>query len=161
MRSPEGAACPPKLEERRQKATSGGFSQNETAIPHFAPAPCGLLAAQAQAFLALEEAAEFPRQLEGQTLGLTMSSIKRTIEVDDETAAALESRAAEAGLSISELLTEIARQSAPAEISAAELTELDGQWAAIEAGEPTVSHEQIARWLDAWGTPSFRPRDDR
>ncbi len=90
-----------------------------------------------------------------------MPAIKRTIEVDDETAVALESRAAEAGLSIAELLAEIARQSAPAEISPAELAELDRQWAAIEAGEPTVPHGQIARWLDAWGTPGFRPWNDQ
>lgn len=89
-----------------------------------------------------------------------MPAIKRTIEVDDETAAALESRAAEAGLSVAELLAEIARQSAPAEISAAELAELDRQWAAIEVGEPTVPR-QIARWLDAWGTPGFRPWNDQ
>ena len=57
---------------------------------------------------------------------------KRTIEVDDATAVALETRAAEAA-------------------------ELDRQWAAIKAGEPTVPHEDVVRWLDTWGTPRFRP----
>ena len=57
---------------------------------------------------------------------------KRTIEVDDATAVALETRAAE-------------------------VAEFDRQWAAIKAGEPTVSHENVVRWLDTWGTPRFRP----
>jgi predicted transcriptional regulator len=87
-----------------------------------------------------------------------MTATKRTIEVDDATAAALESRAAEIGLSVPELLTEmVALQSAPVEVTSAELTELERQWASIESGEPTVPHEDVVRWLDSWGTPSFRP----
>jgi len=87
-----------------------------------------------------------------------MTTIKRTIDVDAVTAAALESRAAEAGLSVSELLADmVARQREPAEASLAELTKLDRQWAAIKAGEPTVPHEDVVRWLDTWGTPRFRP----
>jgi predicted transcriptional regulator len=38
-----------------------------------------------------------------------------------------------------------------------ELDELDRQWAAIKAGEPTVAHDDVVRWLDTWGAPSFRP----
>ncbi len=84
-------------------------------------------------------------------------SARRTIEVDDATAAALESRAAETGRSVADLLAEmVACQNAPAEISSAELADLDRQWAAIEAGEPTVSHSDVVRWLDTWGTPGFR-----
>lgn len=83
---------------------------------------------------------------------------KRTIEVDDATAAALESRAAEVGLSVAELLAEmVAAQGAPSVLSGAEMTELDQQWAAIKAGAPTVAHDEIVRWLDTWGTPRFRP----
>jgi hypothetical protein len=37
------------------------------------------------------------------------------------------------------------------------LDELDRQWAAIKAGEPTVAHDDVVRWLDTWGTPGFRP----
>ena len=85
-----------------------------------------------------------------------MSAIKRTIEVDDVTAAALESRAAESGLSVSELLAEmVARQRASAEAGSAEMAELDRQWAAIKAGEPTVPHGDVVRWLDTWGTSRF------
>ena len=46
---------------------------------------------------------------------------------------------------------------AAAELAHAELTDLDRQWAAIKAGEPTVAHEEVVRWLDTWGTPRFRP----
>ena len=87
-----------------------------------------------------------------------MTAAKRTIDVDAATAAALESRAAEAGLSVSELLAEIV---APAEASPADMAKLDRQWAAIKAGEPTVPHEDVVRWLDTWGTPRFKPWNSR
>lgn len=83
---------------------------------------------------------------------------KRSIEVDDTTAAALESRAAEVGLSVAELLAEIvAAAGIAAESTDADLAELDRQWAAIKSGEPTVAHDDVVRWLDSWGTPRFRP----
>jgi predicted transcriptional regulator len=77
----------------------------------------------------------------------------RTIEVDDATAAALETRAAEVGLSVAELLAEIV--GAGEKLPDAELAALDRQWAAIKAGEPTTPHENVVRWLDTWGTPRF------
>jgi predicted transcriptional regulator len=87
---------------------------------------------------------------------------KRTIEVDDTTAAALERRAAEAGVSVSDLLAEIvARGNDDAEASPSDVAELDRQWALIKAGEPTVPHERVVRWLDTWGTPAFRPWTNR
>jgi len=85
----------------------------------------------------------------------------RTIEVDDATAAALESRAAEAGLSVGELLAEMIAVAGASRLSAEEMTELDRQWEAIKAGEPTVAHDDVVRWLDTWGTSSFRPWKDR
>jgi predicted transcriptional regulator len=82
---------------------------------------------------------------------------KRTIEIDDATATALELRAAEVGLSVPELLAEmIGVQGARAELSDSEVTDLDRQWAAIKAGESTVPHDDVVRWLDTWGTPGFR-----
>ena len=91
-----------------------------------------------------------------------MTARKRAIEVDDTTAAALETRAAEAGVSVSELLADlVALQRRPAQVSSEELAELDRQWAAIKSGEPTVSHEDVVRWLDTWGTPAYRPWADR
>jgi predicted transcriptional regulator len=84
------------------------------------------------------------------------------IEVDEATASALESCAAERGVSVSELIAGMtALQSAPVRISSEELDELDRQWAAIKAGEPTVPHEDVARWLRTWGTPAFRPWHNR
>jgi len=86
-----------------------------------------------------------------------MSARKRTIEVDDATAVALESRAAEVGLSVPELLAEmVAQGAASVQASQAEIAELDRQWTAIKAGEPTVSHDDVVRWLDTWGTPGFK-----
>ena len=88
--------------------------------------------------------------------------MKRIIEVDQATAAALEKRAAESGVTVSELLAGlVARHREPVEVSPAELSELDRQWAAIKAGEPTVPHDRVVRWLDTWGTPDFRPWNSR
>jgi hypothetical protein len=91
-----------------------------------------------------------------------MTAMKRIIEVDDATATALETRAAEAGLSVPELLAEmVALHIAPVEAPFAELAVLDRQWAAISASEPTVPHEDVVRWLETWGTPGFRPWRDK
>lgn len=91
-----------------------------------------------------------------------MPTTKRTIEVDDTTAVALESRAADAGLSVSQLLADwAAPQRESAAVSADDLAELDRQWTAIKAGEPTMPHQDVVRWLDTWGTPAFRPWSDR
>jgi len=82
----------------------------------------------------------------------------RRIEVDAETAAALEAPAAEVGLSVRELLAEmVGLEKTPAKLSGEELGDLDRQWAAIKAGEPTVAHDDVVRWLDTWGTSDFRP----
>jgi predicted transcriptional regulator len=80
-----------------------------------------------------------------------------TIEVDQATADALRTRAAERGISVAEFLAEVASESAPVAVSAADIAELDRRWAKIAAGEPTVPHEEVVRWLDTWGTPAFKP----
>lgn len=98
----------------------------------------------------------------------------RSIEVDEATADTLEARAAERGVSVSDLLAGLAalEQSSPADLEAMRLAseeaqspdalqELDQRWAAVEAGEPTVAHDKIVRWLETWGTPAFRPWADR
>jgi predicted transcriptional regulator len=82
-----------------------------------------------------------------------MSATKRTIELDDATAVALESRAAEIGLSVPELLADmVAMEGTSTKLSHVEMTELDRQWAAIKAGEPTVAHDDVVRWLGTWAT---------
>jgi predicted transcriptional regulator len=84
------------------------------------------------------------------------------IEVDEATAATLKTRAAEHGLSVSELVAEMtALQDAVVVLSAEDIGELDRQWAAIKAGESTVPHEDVTRWLQTWGTPGFKPWHDR
>ncbi|MGA2941316.1 MAG: hypothetical protein ABSE50_04720 [Xanthobacteraceae bacterium] len=84
----------------------------------------------------------------------------RTIEVDDATATALETRAAEVGLSVPELLAEMVAVKGAANLSRDEVDDLDRQWAAIKAGAPTVAHDDVVRWLDTWGTSGFRPWND-
>jgi predicted transcriptional regulator len=87
---------------------------------------------------------------------------KRTIEVDEATAIALQGRADAQGVSVSELVAGmIAITGTPVGLSSAELAELDRQWASIESGEATVPHEQVANWLKTWGTPAFKPWRDQ
>ena len=81
-----------------------------------------------------------------------------TVELDETTAAKLKKRAAAEGLSVSELIAGMtALQSTPIALSSDDLAALDRQWAAIKSGERTVPHEEVARWLETWGTPAFRP----
>jgi predicted transcriptional regulator len=53
------------------------------------------------------------------------------------------------------------QKSASVRLSPEEINELDRKWAAIKAGEPTMAHDDVARWLDTWGTPNFRPWQDQ
>lgn len=86
-----------------------------------------------------------------------MSGKTQTIEVDEATADALEARAAECGVSVAQLLADIAAESGPVTVEAGEIAELDRRWAAIEAGEATIPHDEVVRWLETWGIPAFRP----
>jgi predicted transcriptional regulator len=80
----------------------------------------------------------------------------RKIEVDGATAETLEARAAERGLSVAELVAEMTTLQEQATVSPEALAELDRQWAAIKAGEPTVPHDNVVQWLETWGTPGFK-----
>jgi predicted transcriptional regulator len=90
-----------------------------------------------------------------------MTSKTYTIEVDEATADALKTRAAERGVSVAQLLADVAVESGPVTVDADEIAELDRRWAAIEAGETTVPHDEVVRWLETWGTPAFRPWRER
>jgi hypothetical protein len=46
------------------------------------------------------------------------------------------------------------------ELSESDVAELERQWAAIEAGQPTVPHERVVLWLRTWGSPAFRAWQD-
>jgi hypothetical protein len=86
----------------------------------------------------------------------------RRIEVDVETADMLEARAAERGLSVSDLIAEMTAIHGSAAIPPRdEIAELDRQWEVIKSGEATVPHEKVVRWLQTWGTPSHRPWNNR
>jgi predicted transcriptional regulator len=41
------------------------------------------------------------------------------------------------------------------------LAELERRWAAVQAGEKTVPNDAVVRWLETWGSPSFRPWRDQ
>ena len=85
-----------------------------------------------------------------------MPAKTETIEVDSETAALLKARAAERGISVADVVAELVPPSDD------ELTaELDRRLAAIEAGEPTVPHDEVRAWLRTWGTPEFKPWSER
>jgi predicted transcriptional regulator len=80
------------------------------------------------------------------------------IEVDERTADVLQARAAELGLTVSDLIAELATlDSEPIVVESEEIAELDRRWKKIEAGQSTVPHKRVVRWLRTWGTPRFRP----
>jgi predicted transcriptional regulator len=53
-------------------------------------------------------------------------------------------------------MTRESKPSASETIDSDELAELDRRWAAVRAGEATVPHEEVVRWLATWGTAAFR-----
>jgi predicted transcriptional regulator len=86
----------------------------------------------------------------------------QTIEVDEATAATLKTRAAERGVSVAELVAELAVfDSAPITVDSEEIAELDRRWKAVESGGATLPHEEVVRWLRTWGTPAFRRWHER
>jgi hypothetical protein len=87
-----------------------------------------------------------------------MTKAKRTIEIDEDTAAGLERRAAERGMSVSQLVAEfVSLESQPVAVGADQINELDHRWAEVRDGQPTVANSDVVRWLETWGTPAFRP----
>jgi predicted transcriptional regulator len=86
-----------------------------------------------------------------------MTGKTESIEVDPATAAALKTRAAERGVSVSELVAELVPMAPDDEAVA----ELDRRWAAAKAGRKTIPQADIEAWLRTWGTPEFRPRFER
>jgi hypothetical protein len=91
-----------------------------------------------------------------------MAPKTQTIEVDEATAATLRGRAEAQGMSVAELVAGMtAISGTPVVLSAADLADLDRQWASVKSGEATVSHDEVTRWLHSWGTPSFRPWRDQ
>ena len=80
------------------------------------------------------------------------------IEVDKPTADALQTRAAELGVSVAELVAELAALDAePISVEADAIAELDRRWQRVEAGRKAVSHERVVGWLRTWGASRFEP----
>jgi len=91
-----------------------------------------------------------------------MTANVRKIEVDVETAELLEARAKTRGVSVSDLVAQLAvLESATAVTDAEHIAEFDRRWKAVEEGERTIPHDEVVRWLETWGTPEFRPWRDR
>ena len=80
------------------------------------------------------------------------------IEVDEQTADVLHTRAAELGLTVSELVAELATlESEPVSADGETIAELDRRWNKVKDSGRTVDHDRVVRWLRTWGTPRFRP----
>ncbi len=86
-----------------------------------------------------------------------MTAKTESIEVDSATASALKTRAAERGVSVSQLVAELV----PLAIDDEAIAELDRRWAAVEKGGVTVPHAEVERWLKTWGAPDFRPWSEK
>jgi predicted transcriptional regulator len=79
-----------------------------------------------------------------------------SIEVDKHTADKLQSRAAELGLTVPQLIAELATlDSDPRNADDAEIAELDRRYARATEGAQ-VPHDRVVQWLRTWGTPRFR-----
>ena len=79
------------------------------------------------------------------------------IEIDKRTAEVLQTRAAELGVTVPQLIAELAAlDGAPREPEADEVADLDRRYARATEGA-RVPHERVVRWLRTWGTPGFRP----
>jgi hypothetical protein len=82
----------------------------------------------------------------------------RKIEVYGVTTGALETRATKNGTSVAEVVSALVLlDQHPTNILDEELAELDRRWARIQAGEPAVPHERVAKWLETWGQPDSKP----
>jgi predicted transcriptional regulator len=80
-----------------------------------------------------------------------------SIEVDKRTAEVLESRAAELGVTVPQLIAELAAlDGAPREAGSEKIAELDRRYAETPEGS-RVPHDRVVQWLRTWGTPRFRP----
>ena len=86
----------------------------------------------------------------------------QTIEVDDDTAAALKQRAEQRGVSVPELVAELVTLDMHAlEADSADISELDRRWKSYQAQKSVTSNDDVVRWLRTWGTPTFRRWRDR
>ena len=80
-----------------------------------------------------------------------------SIEVDKHTADMLQMRAAELGVTVPQLIAELATLHSDArDAGTEEIAELDRR-SAKATEDSRVTHERVVQWLRTWGTPGFRP----
>src|SRR6266576_3289487 len=93
----------------------------------------------------------------GRDFGYNVPMKTQTIEIDNDTAMVLKQRAAERGLSVPELVAELATlEAGPADADVGDIAELDRRWKAFEAQDSVAANDDVVRWLQTWGTPAFR-----
>jgi len=86
-----------------------------------------------------------------------MTPNMHTIEVDESTAETLRARAAEKGVSVSQLVAELANvENEPVVLDSETIAELDRRWRTAEAKGVTIANEDVVHWLRTWGTPAFK-----
>jgi len=90
-----------------------------------------------------------------------MASKTETIQVDEATAEALRTRSAEMGISVSELVSELAATEIGASDGAVsdQLAELERRARRADQSG-TVANDNVVRWLETWGTSQFAPWRD-
>jgi len=92
---------------------------------------------------------------------VTIMSTNTKIEVDEPTAELLRARAAELGVTVSELVAELVTLDRdPVVVESHRIAELDRRWTKIDEGAATIPHDRVIRWLRTWGTSRFRPWQD-
>ncbi len=80
-----------------------------------------------------------------------------SIDIDQRTADVLEVRAAELGVTVPQLIAELAAlDGTPRDADADEIAELDRRAATATPGS-RVPQERVVQWLRTWGTTGFRP----
>ena len=91
-----------------------------------------------------------------------MEGRRRTIEVDEDVAVALEKRAAECGVSVDDMLAADYLAPKEVELSEEDLAELEARGCEWERDRMGVPAEEVFGWMKSWGTanelPPPRPR---
>ncbi len=86
-----------------------------------------------------------------------MAGRQTTITVDQDTARALQQRAADRGVSVAELVAMLATsESTPASVSGDGIAELNRRWQQAQSGE-AVAHAEVVEWLETWGSGEYAP----
>jgi len=74
------------------------------------------------------------------------------IEVDERTAAVLRDRSAELGVTVSELVSDLAMLYCDSVVvDTDDIAELERRCKEIVSGATTVPHEQVVHWMRTWG----------